>query len=215
MNISSRTCLLAAILALSASMQCAYAHTFFTAEIEGTDGNATFIGYTHSGRFFYNLTSDTLGDVVGTELVDGNPNNDFATLVTLKNPVPSNSTEFLGQLADGYTPKPPAFAYFSPEDVNATALPPAVYGGIYDLFQLACKDQLLLSIETDTAQLSAQVKYSPPADDTEGKTCEEAAQPYKAAAPSPAPTTAPSSGTGRSVASLAVALAAVLAVMVL
>lgn len=150
---------------------------------------------------------------MSTQLVDGNPRGDFTTLVTLENPLPSNSTQVLGPLADGYTPKPPALAYFTPEAVNATALPPAVYGGIYDLFQLACKDQLLLSIETENAMLSAQVKYSPPVDDVEAKTCEEATQPYKAAAPAPSPTAAPSSGAVRSVASLGVALAAVIAVM--
>ena len=170
------------------------------------------------GNFYYNLTSDTLTDIASVKLVDGDTKGDFTTLVTLDKPVPSNSTAVLGEM-EGMVPAPPAFSYFGPDNVNATALGPAIYGGVYDLFQLACKGKLLLSIETKTALLSATVKYRPPVGDMDGpaKTCEEATQPYKAAAaPSPAAVPMPAtSGSVQAVASVCAAVFATATAMVL
>jgi hypothetical protein len=192
--------------------------SFFAADLSGAPGNVSFVGYSHSGDFFYNLTSSDVdpADVTATWLVDGNPSRNLIEVVELDGVVAPDSTDFA--TAESYpNPDPPVYAYFTRDDIVETRLiEGGALGGVYDLLQHVCMGHIFVMVNTTEGLLYAPLAYQPPTSSTNGpiKSCEEAAQPYRPAVAA-APGAAPASASTRPVAVAAFWVAAALVSMLL
>ena len=108
----------------------------------GDAGNATFVGYTHSGEFFYNFTytddsvdAAKLGaSVICIEPGDANGNK-WERPVELLPPEAAVDAEFNATDEAGKLASPPAYGVFGASDIEANAEGAT---DVNSLFLLAC-----------------------------------------------------------------------------
>jgi hypothetical protein len=154
----------------------------FAANLTDTLGDASFTGYSHSGAFFYNLTSTALTNktITSAKLVIDPLGSDI-TVVPLQGPFPPTSTSILVAEEGEEAIDPPVYGSFSPEDISpeAVAAFATQFGGVYDVLQVACKGDLYVVLETKNGarSITAPVNFVPSVHSPD-KTCEASAVPY-------------------------------------